>query len=68
MLPIEHQNYAVMLRDKTAEFGALKALDAPNRGFILPIFVAASFFVKRSGEKAAAYKERVLGYASWPYG
>jgi hypothetical protein len=46
MLPVEYQNYAITLRDKTAEFAALRVLDTPNKALILPIIIAASFLVK----------------------
>jgi hypothetical protein len=57
MLPVEYQNYAITLRDKTAEFDALRALDAPNKALILPIVVAASFFVKDQEKKRQLTKE-----------
>jgi hypothetical protein len=60
MLPIEYQSYAVTLRDKTAEFDALRALDAPNKALILPIIVAASYFVKDQEKKRQLTKEEYL--------
>lgn len=57
MLSIETQNYAVILRDKVAEFDALRSLDRANKNMILPYFVAASFFVKDQEKKRQVTKE-----------
>jgi hypothetical protein len=60
MLPVEYQSYAITLRDKSAEFDALRALDAPNKELTLPIVVAASFFVRDQEKKRQLTKEEYL--------
>jgi hypothetical protein len=49
-----------MLRDKTAEFDALRTLDTPNKGMILPVVVAASFFVKDQEKTRQLTKDEYL--------
>jgi hypothetical protein len=45
---------------KTAEFDALRTLDGPNKGFILPVIIAASFFVKDQEKKRQLTKDEYL--------
>jgi hypothetical protein len=51
MLPVETQDYAAFLRDKSAEHAAVQALDRANKNILLPCFIMAPFSVKDQEKK-----------------
>uniref|UniRef100_E6VD55 Uncharacterized protein n=1 Tax=Rhodopseudomonas palustris (strain DX-1) TaxID=652103 RepID=E6VD55_RHOPX len=72
MLAVETQNYAAILRAKSAEYSALHSLDKPNKDILLPCIVAASFLVKDQEKKRQLtkleYRDAHLGRLAKSWG